>query len=94
MTHDELREKVAMAIWEAQCQHWQPYRAVLEADGKLCPFDNLSPSRQKELTNEATAAIAVVLEEAAQMIERRHGYGLSLQIAAEVRAMKGSPNAE
>lgn len=36
----------------------------------------------------ADAAIAVVLEEVAAMIERKHGYGVSLQIAAEVRAMK------
>ena len=36
---------------------------------------------------QASVAVNVVLEEVAQMIEARHGYGMSRQIAKEVRAM-------
>lgn len=84
---DTLRERVARALWEAQCEHWQPYRAKLEAAGKLCDYLMLSDGRQRELMSEADAAIALVLEEAAKELNR-WGDIYGDNAAAAIRALK------
>ena len=103
---DTLRERVARALWEAQCEHWQPYRAKLEAAGKLCDYLMLSDGRQRELMSEADAAIALVLEEAAKVAEMLGGSvrkgniiealyvpPTAKDIAAAIRAMKENDDA-
>ena len=86
---DTLRERVARALWEAQCEHWQPYRAKLEAAGKLCDYLMLSDGRQRELMSEADAAIdlirAEVLEEAAKELDRQlREFVLSMAVRREI----------
>ena len=68
MTHDELIEAVAKAIWEQQCQHWGHYRDKIP---DLCGWDDLTQGKQREVIREARAAIRViapaVLEQAANV---------------------------
>jgi hypothetical protein len=64
-----LREKVVGALCTS-CSH---------------PFDTLIPEAQENMRRHADAAIAVVLEEAARVVD---GFVGCDQIAAAIRAMK------
>lgn len=77
MAEGQLVERVARELWEAQCAHFGVYRPQLEASGHLCPYDDLSISKQADLRREAHAAITVLrpvlraeaLEEAAKVAD-------------------------
>lgn len=83
MTND-LVDRTARAIYETFCARLYP-------NIECIPWDGIDVEYREDLRAEARAAIAMirpeVLEEAAQLVERKHGYGMSMQIAAEIRAM-------
>ena len=89
MTHEELREKVARALY---------YTPIAGTSGVIPTWETVSVEVQHLCLAEADAAINIVLEEAARVADKqawahggRHFNGPELNsaaIAAAIRAMK------
>jgi hypothetical protein len=77
---EALREKVARAMWMADIEPYDPANRI--------PFEEAMGSARAYVYAEADAAIDIVLEEAARMIETRWQHGTGDHQAAAIRAMK------
>ena len=88
MTPSDLRERVARAMYAVP---------VFGASGVIPEWDDVSPVVKEHMMDEASEAIALVLEEAARVAETcfvgwpMDGKEQRNVCAAAIRAMKGKP---